>query len=76
MRAVIGKKKCKVIENPSQQHHLTIVVKPSTEQPDEWTVKGNTLDVFSPGYPLNIKLKPGNEDFDGDLKDFGMDWLS
>ena len=48
----------KVIEIPTQQHHLMIVVKPSTEQPDEWTVNGNTLDVFSPGYPLSALDDP------------------
>ena len=48
----------KVIEIRPQQHHLMIVVNPSTEQPDEWTYNGNTLYVFSPGYPLSALDDP------------------
>ena len=57
---------CKVIEIPPQQHHLTIVVKPSTEQPDEWTTKGCTFYVFSPGYPLSARDEPGKMEAEDD----------
>ena len=43
------KVKClgRVIEIPPQKDKLTIVVNPSTETSDEWTVNGCTLCIYS-----------------------------